>query len=217
MLIWVDSLKRGVSVGVFSRKKKTDDSLGVPQFGEDFSSVPPSEKNPIAPKNSEFDSLPNLDPPLYEGSQNRQEFDFPGQDNEHLDLEAPPGPDTFLESDNLSSSDSREPQPLDFDDSLSETDEQSSSVELEDPHNSELPMLESRTVVGPIFVKMTAYIEALNVLHTGTEEVDECLNISMSFFDIMTAEQKANERLQSELMAINKKLYRIDEILFEKR
>lgn len=227
------SLKRGVYVGLFSRKKKEDTSVGVPKFGESFDSVPVPEPNPISedlpsppsPENAQPENnheLPSLDEPLYEGlpplDEGHKEFDFhnpPDLDAPSLDSSSAPSTqpqgNDFDMSGLADSKDDRELQPLDVEDTSSE--EELPPVD-EAP---ELPALESREIVGPIFVKMDAYGEALDVLDVATEEVGECLNVSMSFFDIMTAEQKANERLQSELMAINKKLYTVDEKLFEKR
>lgn len=217
-------------LGLGKKKENTVSSQSnddLPPLESLSDDLPPLDTNPIASKDSsgleedsaanatsnsesESDSLPPLEGDL--GDVPDFESDISLDDIPDFDDGSSDTPETF--SDDESSSEESES------DESESLDDDKDNVYIEDAPKKpirELPSFNERSISGPVFVRMNTFQRALSVFDIAQDEVEQCLEKADQVIEYINAEQKACERLQSDLLSINKKLYSIDGLLFENR
>lgn len=221
-------------MGLFDKFKKKkeplpdlpppDNSSGLEMQNQDLgASFPNPDMNPIAQENSNpfgdapdfSSSLPDLPDVDQEGEQNldnNQNFQGISDPKEVPENTADFDPPIFseLDEDHPTTEDSL--GSLDFNFPEDDAVEAPQEVDLE----PEPPEFEEHVQKGPLFVRIDDFREVLRVLDVAKTELEECLEIGSGIQNTTTSDLKATERLQTEITQLNKKLYVIDEKLFER-
>lgn len=226
-------------MGLFDKFKKNSQSLPDLPPAPDVKTVEPLPDLPPVPDAKTAEQLPDLpglddhnpivqpdssdalvrspaappaSPPAQQTATNDADFDIPsdfGSFDDHdfsqetSDTEIPSFDDSFdLNADDMGAS-GEAPVPLAPDDAVSDNSPPVSKPEPIKPK-------------GPIFVRVDDFRELIDVLDAAKHELDGCFEIGTGLLNTTTSEIKAVEKLQNELMFANRKLYVIDEKLFER-